>query len=166
MATHHLGLLHVHATVTDMADLAAMFRAGMELLAKTAPVVAAGGNERFIWRHQLIGKKVNPRSVSTHGFDPNGFRYQTRDFVVHGSAQKVNDSGERTFYLTGAEPVVGDLIIMVGGRPQTDEDVLNAVRVGYYRIESPPDTRRSPSGAIITCVVIARADYSGMWGEK
>ena len=152
---------------TEMASaLSSMFRAGMEMLAETAAELTEGGNEKLIWRHQLIGKRINPKSVNTAGIDPHGFRYETRDYIVKGSAQKINASGERIFYLTGAEPVVGDLLIMVSGRPKTDVDVLASVRVGYYRILHAPDTRRSPSGKIITCVVKGTADYTGMWGEK
>jgi hypothetical protein len=144
-------------------DLTGPMRSALDQLKSATHDIIESTDEFAIWRHQIVGKR-NPRAENHMGEDPSGFHWQTKDFVVRIRQQDLDDLGRKIFYAR-IEPVHHDLLITVAGAPQTEREVLDARKTGYYRVIDHR-THRTSDRELISTKIITEPDRSGQWGSS
>lgn len=121
-----------------------------------------GANAEWaLWRHQT-GER-NPLSRNPLGIDPAGMFFKTEDHAVQIQKQGEDQEG-RTIFYSQFEPVVGDLLVILAGKPPTADAAVYAPRVAFYTIVDF-DVRRADTGRIIYTKILAVPNRSGQWSE-
>ena len=114
-----------------------------------------GGGEYIRWRHQQYGNR-RPEADNAMGMDPKGMTFKADDRHVQANRQK-------EMFFCQFIPIRGDLLITLRGAPQDEASARDAPELGYHRVKTIKDIRRTNDGKLIYCKVETTPDHSGQW---
>lgn len=141
-----------------MSSIERAMKGAMRRLPNTASQMIEAQSEFAIWKHQQVGER-NPLSDNAMGIDPAGRYWKTKDHPVKIQRQGIDQDGRSIIY-GKFEPILGDLIVTLAGRPQTADAALRSQRVGIYRVVDY-DVRRDPDEKIVYTKIFVVPDRSG-----